>query len=45
MVESISRLATLDPDLTVLPGHGSRTTIERERSWMELVARERRLLL
>jgi glyoxylase-like metal-dependent hydrolase (beta-lactamase superfamily II) len=45
MVDSISRLATLDPDLAVLPGHGSRTTIERERSWMELVARERRLLL
>jgi hydroxyacylglutathione hydrolase len=45
MVESIGRLATLDPDLVVLPGHGSRTTIEREHPWMELVARERRLLL
>lgn len=45
MVESLSRLAALDPDLAVLPGHGDRTTIERERSWMELVARERRLIL
>jgi glyoxylase-like metal-dependent hydrolase (beta-lactamase superfamily II) len=45
MVESIARLARLDPDLAVLPGHGPRTTIERERAWMELVAQERRLLL
>lgn len=45
MVESIDRLAGLDADLGVLPGHGRRTTIERERPWMELVARERRLLL
>ena len=45
MVESIGRIATLDPDLAVLPGHGDRTTIERERAWMELVARERRLPL
>jgi glyoxylase-like metal-dependent hydrolase (beta-lactamase superfamily II) len=45
MVESIARLATLEPDLAVLPGHGRRTTIERERPWMELVARQRRLLL
>jgi hypothetical protein len=29
----------------VLPGHGPQTTIERERAWLELVARERRLLL
>jgi glyoxylase-like metal-dependent hydrolase (beta-lactamase superfamily II) len=45
MVASISRLAELDPDLAVLPGHGSTTTIGRERAWMELVARERRLLV
>jgi glyoxylase-like metal-dependent hydrolase (beta-lactamase superfamily II) len=45
MVESITRLARLDADLAVLPGHGPRTTIERERAWMELVAQERRLLL
>jgi glyoxylase-like metal-dependent hydrolase (beta-lactamase superfamily II) len=45
MIEAVSRLATLDPDLRVLPGHGNPTTIERERPWMELVARERRLPL
>src|SRR6188472_4490242 len=45
MVESIGRLATLAPDLAVLPGHGERTTLEGERAWMELVARERRLPL
>jgi hydroxyacylglutathione hydrolase len=45
MVESISRLAVLDPDLAVLPGHGRPTTIERELPWMELVAREHRLIL
>jgi hydroxyacylglutathione hydrolase len=45
MVESLSRLAGLDPDLAVLPGHGDRTTIERERVWLELVARERRLIV
>lgn len=45
MVASIERLARLDPTLRVLPGHGPATTIERERSWMELVARERRLLI
>jgi glyoxylase-like metal-dependent hydrolase (beta-lactamase superfamily II) len=44
MVESLSRLASLDPDLVVLPGHGRRTTIEREQVWLELVARERRLI-
>jgi glyoxylase-like metal-dependent hydrolase (beta-lactamase superfamily II) len=45
MVASIGRLASLDADLAVLPGHGSTTTIGRERPWMELVARERRLLV
>jgi glyoxylase-like metal-dependent hydrolase (beta-lactamase superfamily II) len=45
MVESIARLSGLDPDLAVLPGHGSTTTIGREQAWMELVTRERRLLL
>lgn len=43
MVASIERLSRLDPSLRVLPGHGPATTIERERAWMELVARERRL--
>jgi hydroxyacylglutathione hydrolase len=45
MVESLARLSTLDPALAVLPGHGQRTTIGRERAWLEMVARERRLLL
>jgi glyoxylase-like metal-dependent hydrolase (beta-lactamase superfamily II) len=45
MVESLSRLAILEPDLAVLPGHGARSTIGRERPWLEMVARERRLLL
>jgi len=45
MVESIARLARLDDRLRVLPGHGRETTIARERPWLELVARERRLLL
>jgi glyoxylase-like metal-dependent hydrolase (beta-lactamase superfamily II) len=43
MVDSISRLARLEPTLQVFPGHGSTTTIERERSWMDLVARQGRL--
>jgi len=45
MVESLSRLSSLDGDLRVLPGHGAATTIGQERDWLELVARERRLLL
>jgi hydroxyacylglutathione hydrolase len=45
MVESLSRLSGMADDLRVLPGHGPQTTIERERAWLELVARERRLLL
>lgn len=44
MVASLDRLATLDADLAVLPGHGPRTTIERELPWMRLVASERRLI-
>ena len=45
MVESLSRLAWLDEDLHVLPGHGAATTIGQEREWLARVARERRLLL
>jgi hydroxyacylglutathione hydrolase len=45
MVDSLARLSGLADDLRVLPGHGPQTTIERERAWLELVARERRLLL
>lgn len=45
MVESLARLATFDDPLVVLPGHGRSTTIGRERPWLEMVARERRLPL
>jgi hydroxyacylglutathione hydrolase len=37
MVTSIGRLAGLENHLGVFPGHGSATTIGRERAWMELV--------
>jgi glyoxylase-like metal-dependent hydrolase (beta-lactamase superfamily II) len=43
MVESLDRLRGLDDPLAVLPGHGPPTTIGRERPWLEVVARERRL--
>jgi glyoxylase-like metal-dependent hydrolase (beta-lactamase superfamily II) len=45
MVGSIARLTRLPDATRVVPGHGRETTIERERMWMEMVARERRLLL
>jgi hydroxyacylglutathione hydrolase len=45
MVESLGRLSGLADDLRVLPGHGPQTTIERERAWLEMVSRDRRLLL
>ena len=44
MVESLTRLSTFEDRLAVFPGHGAATTIGRERPWLELVARERRLL-
>lgn len=43
MIDSLARLAGLDPRLRVVPGHGHETTIERERPWLELVGRERQL--
>lgn len=43
MIESLSRLSTLDDDLRVLPGHGSPSTIEREKSWLDAIAEVRRL--
>jgi glyoxylase-like metal-dependent hydrolase (beta-lactamase superfamily II) len=43
MAASVARLAGL-PDVTgVLPGHGSTTTIGRERAWMDLVRTSGRL--
>src|SRR5439155_13849063 len=44
MAASIARLARLEEHLRVLPGHGPSTTLGRERSWMELVARSGRLI-
>jgi glyoxylase-like metal-dependent hydrolase (beta-lactamase superfamily II) len=43
MVESLIRLAGQRDGLQVLPGHGRRTTIGRERPWLDLVVREKRL--
>ncbi len=43
MVESLSRLAGMDADLSVLPGHGDKSTIEREHAWLKAVAEVRRL--
>lgn len=43
MVESLTRLARLDDDLRVLPGHGNGSTIEREKPWLRAVAEVRRL--
>ncbi len=45
MVDSLARLTGLDDHVRVLPGHGPGTTIGRERPWLEMVARERRLLV
>ncbi|HET9457653.1 MAG TPA: MBL fold metallo-hydrolase [Candidatus Limnocylindrales bacterium] len=44
MVESLARLTTLEDRIAVLPGHGSTTTIGRERAWLELVRDGGRLL-
>jgi glyoxylase-like metal-dependent hydrolase (beta-lactamase superfamily II) len=44
MVESIARLAELEEQTRVLPGHGALTTIGREKAWMHLVRREGRLI-
>ena len=43
MIESLSRLASLDPGLTVLAGHGPQTTIGRELPWLTTVAQTRKL--
>jgi hydroxyacylglutathione hydrolase len=37
MAASIARLSELEDGVGVFPGHGSDTTIGRERAWMELV--------
>jgi len=43
MVESLGRLAGYAEGFTVLPGHGPSTTIGRERPWLDLVVRQKRL--
>ena len=43
MAESLARLAGYEDRLRVLPGHGSATTIGRERAWLDLVVRSGRL--
>ena len=43
MVDSLTRLSTMDPSLTVLPGHGPETTIGREQPWLQSVAQDRKL--
>lgn len=35
MVESLQRLATLDPATRVIPGHGAETTIGAELAWIQ----------
>jgi glyoxylase-like metal-dependent hydrolase (beta-lactamase superfamily II) len=44
IVESLGRLAELEPIVAVLPGHGPATTIGRERPWLEMVRSSGRLL-
>jgi hydroxyacylglutathione hydrolase len=44
MVEALTRLASLEDRLAVLPGHGPATTIGRERPWLDAVVAQRRLL-
>jgi glyoxylase-like metal-dependent hydrolase (beta-lactamase superfamily II) len=44
MVASLGRLLTLEDAVAVFPGHGSDTTIGRERPWLELVRDGGRLL-
>jgi hydroxyacylglutathione hydrolase len=45
MIDSLGRLAELEPHVAVLPGHGPPTTIGRERPWLEMVRTGRRLPL
>ncbi|HUR17134.1 MAG TPA: MBL fold metallo-hydrolase [Candidatus Limnocylindrales bacterium] len=43
MIESLTRLAGMDTDLGVLPGHGNKSTIDAEQAWLRAVAEVRRL--
>lgn len=44
MVASLDRLRSLEDRVEVFPGHGRATTMGAERPWLDLVAREGRLL-
>ena len=44
MAASLTRLSALEDATEVFPGHGSATTIGRERAWLELVRDSGRLL-
>jgi hydroxyacylglutathione hydrolase len=41
MIDSLSRLSAMADDLRVLPGHGSHSTMQAEKPWLEQVARTR----
>jgi hydroxyacylglutathione hydrolase len=43
MIDSLSRLSTLEDGLAVLPGHGADSTIGREKPWLQMVAEQRKL--
>ena len=43
MIDSLSRLATLEDGLTVLSGHGPQSTIGQEKPWLQLVSQHHRL--
>jgi glyoxylase-like metal-dependent hydrolase (beta-lactamase superfamily II) len=43
MAASIARLAELEDHVQVVPGHGSATTVGRERGWLDLVRQSGRL--
>jgi glyoxylase-like metal-dependent hydrolase (beta-lactamase superfamily II) len=45
MVESLTRLTVFPDETQVLPGHGPRTSLGRERPWMSIVAKDGRLLV
>ena len=44
MVQSLGRFLDLEDGVRVYPGHGPDTTIGRERTWLELVRDQQRLL-
>jgi glyoxylase-like metal-dependent hydrolase (beta-lactamase superfamily II) len=43
LVDSLARLSRMPSDLSVRPGHGATTTMEREKRWLAQVAAARRL--